>query len=207
MCVCSKGESMETQNDIRKQVTSEDVDGFINTLTLLLAGNRLPDSTKETLRETFCNVANTQVVGDISSPESIRAWLAKALNIDRAEMATEHENEDESKAFVIYPDEAEAQHAIDLIMKGITEQGLYILANILVELRKMTSEGPEEAKKASEDIGRILELVFRHSRSYHQALRLYANRFDIIGGGDPDEHISQLVDGLLKGEEVTAAEQ
>jgi hypothetical protein len=74
-------------------------------------------------------------------------------------------------------------------MKGITETGLYILANILVELREMISEGPEEAKKASDEIGRIL-----------------ISRFDIIGGGDPDEHISQLVDGLLKGEEATTTE-
>ncbi|MGA9771415.1 MAG: hypothetical protein WBV94_20445 [Blastocatellia bacterium] len=198
---------MEAQNDIRKQATADDVDGFINTLTLLLEGNRISDSTKETLRETLCNAANTQGEGDITNPENIRAWLANALNIDSAGTATEHENDDESKGFVIYPDEAEAQHAIGFIMKGITEEGLYILANILVELREMTSEGPEEAKKASDELGRIIELVFQHSRSYRQALRLYLNRFDIIGGGDPDEHISQLVDGLLRSEDVIAAEQ
>jgi hypothetical protein len=87
------------------------------------------------------------------------------------------------------------------------EKGLCDLADILVKLREMIGEGPEEATKASEEIGRLLELVFRHSRSYKQALGLYANRFDIVGGGDPDEHVSQLVDVLLKGEELKALEQ
>jgi hypothetical protein len=193
---------MKTETYNRKQATSEDIDGFTNTLTLLLEGNKLSDSTKETLIATLCNVGNTSGEGEITNPENIRVWLANALNIDSAETTTEQEEEieqaDENRVFVIYPDEAEAQHAIDFIMKGITERGLYILANILVELREMIREGPEEAMKASDEIGRILELVFRHSRSYRQALRLYANRFDIIGGGDPDEHISQLVNGLLK---------
>jgi hypothetical protein len=202
---------MQAQNYNRKQATSEDVDRFITMLTMLLEGDRLSDSTKETLIATLCNVGNTSGEGNINSPENIRAWLAYALNIDSTETATEQEDEieqaDESKTFVIYPDEAEAQHAIEFIMKGITEQGLNVLANILVELREMIREGPEEAMKASDEIGRILELVFRYSRSYRQAFRLYACRFDIIGGGDPDEHISQLVDGLLKGEEVTVAGQ
>ncbi len=178
---------------------------------MLLEGDRLSDSTKETLRATLCNVGNTSGEGEITGSENVRAWLTNALNIDNAETAIEREDKaeqaDKSKAFVISPDEAEAQHAIEFIMKGITEQGLYILANILVELREMTSEGAEEAMKASDELGRILELVFRHSRSYRQTFRLYANRFDIIGGGDPDEHISLFVNGLLKGEKVTAAEQ
>jgi hypothetical protein len=201
---------MKPQFDFSKQATSVDVEGFINTLTLLLEGNKLSDRTKETLREMLCNAGNTVGEGEITGPESIRGWLVEALNIDNVGTAIEREDEaeqsDKSKAFVIFPDEAEAHHAIEFIMKGITEPGLYILANILVKLREMTSDGPEEAMKASEEIGRIIELVFKHSRSYRQALRLYASRFDIIGGGDPDEHISQLVDGLLKGEEMTVVE-
>jgi hypothetical protein len=201
---------MKPQNDFRKQATSEDVEGFINTLTLLLECDRLSDSTKETLRATLCNAGNTVGEGNSTQPENIRAWLAQALNIGSAETATEHEDEaeqtDRGKAFLIFPDEAEAQHAIEFIMKGITESGLYILANILVELREMTSQGSKEARRASDEIGRIIELVFRHSRSYRQALRLYANRFDIIGGGDPDDYISELADRLLKREDVIAVE-
>src|SRR3954469_7940463 len=94
MCVCSKGETMESQNDNRKQATAEDVDGFINTLTVLLEGDKLSDSTKEILRETLCNVGNTSGEGDITSPENIRAWLAYALNIDSMDAATEHADED-----------------------------------------------------------------------------------------------------------------
>jgi hypothetical protein len=209
MCVCSKGESMKAQNDIRKQATTADVEGFINTLTLLLEGDRLSDSTKETLRATLCNAANTAGEGDTSSPENIRVWLADALNIDAmgAAYKDEDEHSDEEDAFVIFQDEAESRRSIDCILQGITQQGLYDLANILVKLRELTDEGPQESKKASAEIGRILELVFRHSRSYRQALRLYTNRFDIIGGGDPDEHISHLVDGLLEREEVITVEQ
>jgi hypothetical protein len=208
-CVCSKGKGMESQKDNRKQATAEDVDGFINTLTILLEGDKLSDNTKEILRETLCNVGNTSSKGDITRPENIRAWLAYALNIDsiKTEHTEEGEQADESKAYVIFRDEADAQQSIDFIVKGITEEGLYILANILVELRDLTSEGSQEAKRASDELSRIIELVFRHSRSYRQALRLYTSRFDIVGGGDPDDHISQFVDGLLKGEAVTAAEQ
>src|SRR6185369_17543924 len=132
---------MEPQIDIRKQAASADVDGFINTLTLLLEGNKLSDSTKETLKQMLCNAANTAGEGDISGLKDIRDWLSNALNIASTETATAPENEDGSKGFVIYPDEAETQHALGFIMKGISEDGLYILANILVRLRDMTSEG------------------------------------------------------------------
>lgn len=191
---------MEAQNYNRKQATADDVDGFINTLTLLLKGDRLSDNTKEHLRQMLCNTENTASEGETASPENIRSWLANVLN-DEAKQA------DEDNAFVIFQDEGETQRAIDSILRRITEQGLHDLATILVKLRDLTGEGSEESKKASDEISRILELVFRHSPSYKQALRLYANRFDLIGGGDPDEHISQLVDRLLKSEEITIAEQ
>src|ERR1044072_6252008 len=163
---------MESQNDNRKQATSEDVDGFINTLTILLEGDKLSDSTKEILRETLCNVGNTSGEGDITRPENIRAWLAYALNIDsiEAEQRDKGDQADESKAYVIFRDEADAQQSIDFIVKGITEEGLYNLTSILIELRDLTSEGPQEAKSASDELSRIIELVFRHSRSYKQAL-------------------------------------
>lgn len=193
---------MQAQKDIRKQATSGDIDGFVNTLTKLLEGNKLSDSTKETLKQALCNVENTADEGENTSPENIRAWLAQALNIDNDEA-----EQDEDKASVIFHDEADAQQSVDLIVKGITGEGLNILADILVELLDLTSAGPEETKKASEAIGRILELVFRHSRSYQQALRLYTNRFEIVGGGNPDDFISQLVDRLLEGEDVTAIEE
>jgi ferritin-like protein len=190
---------MKTSNDDAKQVTSADVEGFINMLTLLLEGNRLSDSTKEPLRQMLCNTENTAGEGKITSPENIRAWLANVLN-DEAIQA------DEDNAFVTFQDKAETQRAVDSILRRITEQGLHDLANILVKLRELTGESSDKSKKASEEIDRILELVFRHSRSYHQALRLYANRFDITGGGDPDDHINDLADRLLKGEEVTDVE-
>ena len=196
---------MKPQFDFRKQATTADVEGFINTLTLLLEGNRLSDSTKETLKVTLCNVENTRSGGEITTPESIRAWLAQALNIDGLETAYKDEGEDD--AFVIFQDEAETQRAINLILKGITEHGLEDLATILVNLREMTGEGPEEAKKASDEIGRILELVFRHSRSYKQALRIYTNRHNLIGGGNPDDYINELADRLLKDEKVTVIEE
>ncbi len=193
---------MQAQKDIRKQATTGDIDGFVNILTRLLDGNKLSDSTKGTLKQALCNVENTADEGEITSPENIRAWLAQALNIDNDEA-----EQDEDKASVIFHDEADAQQSVDLIVKGITEEGLNILVDILVELLDLTSAGPEETKKASEAIGRILEIVFRHSRSYQQALRLYTNRFEIIGGGNPDDFISQLVERLLTGEEVTAIEE
>ena len=198
---------MQAQNYNRKQATSEDVDSFINTLTMLLESNKLSDSTKETLRATLCNAGNTAGEDDIISPESIRAWLANALNINSTETATGHEDEAEQDVFAIFQDEAETRRCIDLILKGITEQGLYEFANILVKLHEMTGEGPEEAKKANDELGRIIELVFRHSRSYKQALRIYTNRFDLIGGGNPDDYINKLADRLLRGEEVTSIEE
>ncbi len=188
---------MKPQFDFRKQATSADVEGFINTLTRLLEGNRLSDSAKETLKQTLCNAENTASEGEITTPENIRTWLASVLD-DEAKHA------DEEDAFVIFQDEAETQRAINLILKRITEDGLEVLATILVNLREMTGEGPEEAKKASDEIGRILELVFRHSRSYKQALRIYTNRHNLIGGGNPDDYINELADRLLKGEEVMA---
>ena len=188
---------MKPQFDFRKQATSADVEGFINTLTLLLEGNRLSDSTKEILKQTLCNAENTASKGEVTNPENIRAWLASVL-------ADEAKHADEEDAFVIFQDEAETQQAINLILKRITEDGLEVLATILVNLREMTGEGPEEAKKASDEIGRILELVFRHSRSYKQAFRIYTNRHNLIGGGNPDDYINELADRLLKGEEVTA---
>jgi len=192
---------MQAQNYNSKQATSGDIDGFVNTLTRLLEGNRLSDSIKETLKQTLCNVENTAAEGEITDPENIRAWLANALNID------ETEQEEESEASVIFHDEADAQQSIELVVRGISRQGLNILADILIELRELTSAGPEETKKASEVIDQILELVFRHSESYRQAFKLFTHRFEIIGGGDPDDHLSQFVDRLLTGEEVTAIEE
>lgn len=191
---------MQAQNYNRKQAISEDVDGFINTLTKLLEGDRLSDSTKEPLRQMLCNAGNTSSEGEITSPEGIRAWLASVLN-DEAEQTNEEDS------FVIFQDGAETQQAIDSILRSITQQGLHDLADLLVKLVELIGEGPEGARKAGDEISRILEIVFRYSRSYRQALRLYASRFDIIGGGDPDEHISQLVDGLLEGKEVAATEE
>ena len=191
---------MKPQFDFRKQATSADVEGFINTLTRLFEGNRLSDSTKEILKQTLCNIANTASEGEVTNPENIRAWLASVL-------AYEAKHADEEDAFVIFQDEAETQRAINLILKGITEDGLENLATILVNLREMTGEGPEEAKKASDEIGRILELVFRHSRSYKQALRIYTNRHNLIGGGNPDDYINELADRLLKGEDIMAFEE
>jgi len=191
---------MKPQFDFRKQVTSADVEGFINTLTRLLEGNKLSDSTKEILKQTLCNAANTASEGEVTNPENIRAWLASVL-------ADEAKHADEEDAFVIFQDEAETQRAINLILKGITEDGLENLATILVNLREMTGEGPEEAKKASDEIGRILELVFRHSRSYKQAFRIYTNRHNLIGGGNPDDYINELADRLLKGEDIMAFEE
>jgi hypothetical protein len=191
---------MKPQFDFSKQATSADVEGFINTLTLLLEGNRLSDSTKEILKQTLCNAENTASEGEVTNPENIRAWLASVLN-------DEGKRVDEEDAFLIFQDEAETQRAINLILKRITEDGLENLATILVNLREMTGEGPEEAKKASDEIGRILELVFRHSRSYKQALRIYTNRHNLIGGGSPDDYINELADRLLKGEAMTAFEE
>jgi hypothetical protein len=37
--------------------------------------------------------------------------------------------------------------------------------------------------------------------------RVYTSRFDVVGGGNPDDHISHSVDVLLKGEDVMAIEQ
>ena len=74
MCLL-KGGTMKPQFDFSKQATSADVEGFINTLTMLLEGDRLSDSTKETLKQASCNAANTADEGDASSPENIRAWL------------------------------------------------------------------------------------------------------------------------------------
>ena len=196
---------MEAQNYNRKQATLADIDSFINTLPLLLEGDRLSDSAKESLKQSLCNVVNTAGEGDTISPENIRAWLANALNID--DMVTAYKDEDEEDVFVIFQDEAETQRAINLILKGITEQGLEDLATILVNLREMTAEGLDEAKKASDEIGRILELVFRHSRSYKQALRIYTNRHNLIGGGNPNDYINELADRLLKREEVRAIEE
>jgi hypothetical protein len=178
---------MQSQNYTKKQATSEDVDDFINILTSLLEDQ-------------------------ITSPDSIRAWFAGKLDINSLETAPERtddaEQAEEGKAVVASQDKADStEQSIDLIAEGITEQGLYALADILVELRSLTSEGPEEVMKANDELGRIIEFVFRHSRSYRQALRLYANRFDIIGGGDPDDHISQLVDGLLSDEEAAVIEE
>jgi len=198
---------MESQNYNRKQATLDDVDSFINTLTLLLEGDRLSASTKETIKQALCNVGDTAGEGDTSSPENIRAWLAQALNIDGMEAVYTDEGADKEDAFVIFQNEVETQRSIDCILQGITQQGLYDLANILVKLREMTDEGLGESKKASDEIARIIELVFRHSRSYKQALRIYANRFDLIGGGDPDDYISELADRLLKGEDMTAIEE
>ena len=199
---------MKTENYDRKQATFGDIDGFINTLTMLLECNRLSDSTKEILKQLLCNIENTSGEGGITSPENIRAWLAQALNLDNVQTAYEDEAEqEEGKPFVIFHDEADAQQSVDSIVKGITGQGLNLLADILVELRELTSAGPEESKKANKVIGHILELVFRRSKTYQQAFRLYTNRFDIIGGGDPDDHISQFAERLLTGEEVTPIEE
>lgn len=175
---------MQSQNYTKKQATSEDVDGFINILTLLLEG-------------------------DITSPENLRTWLADKLNINSVETVTERADEaEESEDAVTSQNEADdIEQSIDLILEGITEQGLYVLADTLVELHNLTSEGPQGVMKANDKLGRIIELVFRHSRSYRQAFRLYTNRFDIMGGGDPDDHISQLVDGLLSDEEAAVIEE
>ena len=178
---------MESQNYTNKQATSDDVDGFINIVTMLIEG-------------------------EITSHKNLRAWLADRLNINGVESATgradEAEQAEESEAVATSQNEADdVEQSIDLILEGMTEQGLYVLADTLVELRSLTSEGPEEIMRANDKLGRIIELVFRHSRSYREAFRLYTNRFDITGGGDPDDHISQLVDGLLNDEEMTAIEE
>jgi hypothetical protein len=55
---------MKPHIDFRKQATSADVDGFINTLTLLLEGNGLSDSTKEILKQALCNVGNISDEGE-----------------------------------------------------------------------------------------------------------------------------------------------
>lgn len=57
---------MKPQFDFKKQATSADVEGFINTLTLLLEGNRLSDSTKEILKQTLCNAGNIADEGETS---------------------------------------------------------------------------------------------------------------------------------------------
>ena len=116
---------MQAQKDIRKQATSGDIDGFVNTLTMLLEGDKLSDSTKEKLKQILCNVENTADEGEITSPENIRAWLAQALNIDNVQTIYEDEAEqEEGKPFVIFHDEADAQQSVDSIVKGITGQGL-----------------------------------------------------------------------------------
>ncbi len=192
---------MKPHIDFRKQATTEDVEGFINTLTLLLEGDRLSDSTKETIKQVLCNAGNTTDEGEITNPDSIRAWLAHALNIDGLEAADKSEDTTDKDDLVTFQDEAETQGAgtISLTLKGVTEEGLCDLADILVKLREMIGEGPDKAKKAGDEVGRLLELVFRQSRSYRQAFRIYANRNVLIGGGNPDDYISELADSLLKG--------
>lgn len=178
---------MQSQNCIKKQATPEDVDGFVNILTLLIEDN-------------------------LTSSEDLRAWLADNLNISSVTTAEEHADDtqqaEESNTVARLRDETDdTAQSIDIILKGLTDQGLHVLADILVELQNLTSKGPLEVMKANNELGKLVELVFRHSRSYRQSLRLYANRFDIIGGGDPDDYISQLVDGLLSDEEMTTIEE
>lgn len=139
---------MKTSNDDERQAASADVEGFINTLTLLLEGNRLSDNTKEPLRQTLCNSGNTVSEGEITSPEGIRAWLASVLN-------DEDEQADEEDAFVIFQDRAETQRAVDSILQRITEQGLHDLATTFVKLRELTGKESGEGIKASDEIKSI----------------------------------------------------
>jgi hypothetical protein len=71
------------------------------------------------------------------------------------------------------------------------------LANLLISLRGRLIEEPEGVEDARGELGRLIELLFRRSKAYHHALRLYSERGNIIGGQFPDELLEELVSRYL----------
>lgn len=76
---------MKTENDVPKQITAADIDGFVNTATAILSHDKIEQSVRDTFDSALIEIAG-ELGWSRTRPEAMRLWLSDALtNGEQAE--------------------------------------------------------------------------------------------------------------------------
>ena len=70
---------MTTDNEALKQVTADDIGGFVATVTALLNSDKLESSLRENLDTALTEIGNGFDAGCITKPDTMSRWLSAAL--------------------------------------------------------------------------------------------------------------------------------
>ena len=82
-------------------------------------------------------------------------------------------------------------------LEGISADSREALADLFIVLRRgMTKEGAGPQVVLAE-LDRFIELLFRESEAYSLALRLYAGRYEVIGGRNAAEILREVIEKHL----------
>ena len=84
-------------------------------------------------------------------------------------------------------------------LEGISAESREALADLFIVLRRgMRKEGCGWQVVEAE-LDRFIELLFRESEAYRLALRLYAGRYEVIGGRNAAEILRNVIEKYIPG--------
>ncbi len=82
-------------------------------------------------------------------------------------------------------------------LEGISAESREALADLLIVLRRgMRKEGCGWQVVEAE-LDRFIELLFRESEAYRFALRLYAGRYEVIGGRNAADILREVIEKYM----------
>ena len=101
----------------------------------------------------------------------------------------ETESSQENQAILFMDDESRLTR-----LEGLSAESREALADLLIVLRRgMRKEGCGWQVVEAE-LDRFIELLFKESEAYRLALRLYAGRYEVIGGRNAADILREVIE-------------
>jgi hypothetical protein len=85
-------------------------------------------------------------------------------------------------------------------IKGLPEEAREWLADLFIVLSRGGTKEGAGPEVVMAQLDPLIELLFRDSEAYRLALKLYAGRYEVIGGRDAAEILQQVIEEHMTGE-------
>ncbi|MGA9773664.1 MAG: hypothetical protein WBV94_31830 [Blastocatellia bacterium] len=195
---------MTSDNEALKQVTADDIGGFVNTVHALFKHDELGKGTKDQFDDALRAIGNDFGAGDIVGYVSMTNWLFKALSERRQEQPAPEAEQSSSASQCYFDDNEDVERFLDAVIEGDRARQVETLAEFALQMTKLLKSGDADSVKAAFfDCSSLLSHLFNRTETYRQAFRLFKLRYSIPGTQTPEEFLKTIIDQEVeKSEEV-----
>ena len=204
---------MTTDNDALKQVTADDIGGFVNTILSLLNDDRLKSEAKSNLKLALDMIQVDLNWADSTQPEMLKIWFPLAfgvnpqpeVNAPEPRSVAQASQSDEAEPYLeaipvdpvtlgsYFPDD-DAESIVSLIVDTTEEHAVETLTEFALHFYNMLgSEESEHIKIARRDMGLLLEAAFNRTKTHASAFRLYRMQSHIQYAATPSSLIEKAI--------------